>query len=872
MPQLFLARVPQFTIVSVMRSLFLCLVGGMILFPCYGRTQEQHVRTQAALDLIRRVSPIAWDALHPRVPRTLAADPDDQYWDPQFGPATTEQVIIQAIAVKGDTIVVGGYFRYFVGFDAYSLALWNGQVWMPLMQTGAISATGGTGTISALAFGPNGELVIAGQFASIGGIAATNLALYDWTSVRPLANSIDGSITTLAWIGSDLYVGGAFSSIDGVPGTSCIARWNGTSWHAVGGGIRDGNVSVLFADGSGLYVGGSFRQAGSIRASSIARWDGTQWSALGDGLDPEVPTGRAQVLALDKLWDGSIVAGGDFGKSGTQPVRYLARWNGSTWHELGPPDAPITAILVDGNRLYISGGFEKIGTSSILMLSWWDGSSWHPMGGDQINGTAMAFARFGGNILMGGSFDLPLADEFIVRGIAVWNGWTWLTVGGSRGNGLNGDVFDLLTDGKDVIVLGTFSKAGPVNSPRIARFTGSRWLPVEGIPFHQQQRFFNRIAPYRDGNIVIASIFSVNNQATPGIVRYDSAAKTSQIIATVGGGLNSRSISSLAYDADRNILYCGGSFRTLNGDSVMGIAAYDGQRWRGLGGGIPTGAINAIAILPDGSIVAGGNFTTIGGTAARSIARWNGTAWEPLGDGLSQAAQHGVVYALLVSGGWLYVGGQFDRAGSAPCNNIARWNLETGTWDPLPAGTNGSIFTLGIFGEDIVVGGEFTRAGDTTANHIARFNSSTLQWARFGSGVEGTAAAVRAFTVASQSLCVGGTFDRAGGRSSRGFARWLARTSSVDAGTSSDASGRTLELYPVPFGERVTARIALDRDGHVQLDAFTLDGRQLGRLWDGWLSAGVHELALALDKLPSGAIVTVARRDGSLIGTAVGPR
>ena len=856
----------------MMRSLLLCFIGGIILFPCQGRTQEQHARTQAALDAIRRVSPAAWEALQSGVPRTLAADPDDQYWDPQFGPASTEQVIIQAIAVKGDTIVVGGYFRYFLGLDAYSLALWNGQLWMPLVPNGAISPSGGTGTVAALSFGPRGELVIAGQFSSIGGIAATNLALYDWTRVRPLARSIDGSITALAWIGSDLYVGGAFSSIDGVAGTSRIARWDGTSWHAVGGGISDGNVSVLFADGNNLYVGGSFRQAGSIRATSIARWDGTQWSPLGDGLEPEVPTGRAQVLALDKLWDGSIVAGGDFGKSGTQQVRYLARWNGSTWQELGPPDAPITAILVDGNRLYISGGFETIGKASILMLSWWDGTTWHPMGGDQINGTAMAFARFGGNILMGGSFDLPLADEFIVRGIAVWNGWTWLTVGGSRGNGLDGDVFDLLTDGKDVIALGTFSRAGAVNSPRIARFTGSRWFPIDGIPFHQQQRFFNRIVPYRDGSILIASIFSVNNQATPGIIRYDSATKSSVTIATVGGGLNSRSISSLAYDADRNLLYCGGSFRTLNGDSVMGIAAYDGERWRGLGGGIPTGAINAIAILPDGSIVAGGNFTTIGGTAARSIARWNGSAWEPIGDGVGLAAQQGIVYALLVSGGWLYVGGQFDRAGSAPCNNIARWNIETGTWEPIPGGTNGSILTLGLFGEDIVVGGEFTRAGDTTANRIARWSPSTLQWARLGSGVEGTAAAVRALTVAGQALCVGGTFDRAGGRSSRGFARWLGRTSSVDAGTVQDVSPRALELYPVPFGERVTARVVLDRDGRVQLDAFTLDGRQLGRLWDGWLSAGVHECSLALNQLPSGAIVIVARRDGRLLGTVIGQR
>ncbi len=806
------------------------------------------------------------------IPKVLAADPDDRYWDPQFGPSTTDQATIQAIAVKGDSIIIGGFFRYFLGMDAYSLALWNGQRWMPLLTGGAISVTGSVGSVSALAVGPQGQLAIAGQFAQVGGTDATNLVIYDWQTVRQIPGTIDGSITALAWVGNDLYVGGAFSSIDGIPGTSGIARWDGSRWHALGSGIGDGNVSVIYADGGTLYVGGSFRRAGQVQTSAIARWDGTQWSALGEGLRGETTNAPAQVLAIGKLSDGSIVAGGDFYRSGTQQVRYLARWDGSSWQEMGPPDGIVTALLVDGNRLYISGGFEKIGTEDILLVAWWDGTRWHPMGGDQINGTAMALARFGDGILAGGSFDLPISDDFILRGIALWNGWTWLSVGGSRGNGLDGDVVDLLTDDSDnVYAIGTFTKAGPVASPRIALFTGSRWQAVSGLPFHNQQRLFHRLAPYREGSIAVAAVFTLNGVPTPAILRYDPATRGTEHLGTVGGGFTSRSIFSLVYDQQRQRLYCAGNFRTINGDTVNGIAVYDGQQWRGFAGGIASGAIYAVAVLPDGSIIAGGTFTSIGGTAASSIARWNGTAWEPLGTGIGRDGQQGTVYALLVDGNGLYVAGLFNRAGSESCANIARWDLSTNTWSALAGGgTNGAIYALKLYGGRIVAGGEFTRAGDTTASRIAQYDIQTEQWLRMGSGVEGSTATVRALAVARGALCVGGVFDLAGGRSSRGFARWLSQASSVETPSVPSNTG-TVTIYPNPTGQQsaVTAVVELPQAGVLELDAYTLDGRWNGRLWQGQLPSGQHHCILDAAQLPAGTSLLIARINGRLLGSSV---
>jgi len=47
---------------------------------------------------------------------------------------------------------------------------------------------------------------------------------------------------------------------------------------------------AVFDDGHGpaLYAGGSFTTAGGAAASRIARWDGSSWSAVGSGLDGPV--------------------------------------------------------------------------------------------------------------------------------------------------------------------------------------------------------------------------------------------------------------------------------------------------------------------------------------------------------------------------------------------------------------------------------------------------------------------------------------------------------------------------------------------------------------------------------------------------------
>src|SRR6185436_1985265 len=95
-------------------------------------------------------------------------------------------------------------------------------------------------------------------------------------SVRAIAVSPTGEV----------YVGGTFLTIDGLAANR-IAKWNGTTWSALGSGVNS-TVNAIAVSGTDVYVGGSFLTAGGIAVNRIAKWDGTSWSALGSGVGDSV--------------------------------------------------------------------------------------------------------------------------------------------------------------------------------------------------------------------------------------------------------------------------------------------------------------------------------------------------------------------------------------------------------------------------------------------------------------------------------------------------------------------------------------------------------------------------------------------------------
>ena len=112
-------------------------------------------------------------------------------------------------------------------------------------------------------------------------------------------------------IGSMVYAGGEFASAGGQYGIYHIAKWNGTTWSAVGSGLSNTPEALMPYQGD-LIAGGWFMSSGSTSLLHIARWNGSAWSPLGSGIG----TGLSETVYALAEYKGELIAGGLFWTAG----------------------------------------------------------------------------------------------------------------------------------------------------------------------------------------------------------------------------------------------------------------------------------------------------------------------------------------------------------------------------------------------------------------------------------------------------------------------------------------------------------------------------------------------------------------------------
>ncbi|MCA9291162.1 MAG: hypothetical protein KDA25_08535, partial [Phycisphaerales bacterium] len=138
-------------------------------------------------------------------------------------------------------------------------------------------------------FGNGPELFTSGSFTSIGGIAANRIARWNGTSWSALGTGLSSNEGyAIAGYGGDLYAAGYFNLAGDVAGTAKLARWDGRAWHSIGAQLELFSNQLwdltTWDDGSGeaLYIAGNYQDIGGVTgANYIAKWDGTSFSALG---------------------------------------------------------------------------------------------------------------------------------------------------------------------------------------------------------------------------------------------------------------------------------------------------------------------------------------------------------------------------------------------------------------------------------------------------------------------------------------------------------------------------------------------------------------------------------------------------------------
>jgi hypothetical protein len=265
-----------------------------------------------------------------------------------------------ALAALGDTLYAGGAFTSVGGVPANAIAKWDGNQWSALgpgFSGGSVSALAVSGT---------------NLYAGVGSLypgTSNYVAKWNGSSWPALGSGMSGPVSALAVSGTDLYAGGGFTVAGGVA-ANLVAKWDGNSWSALGSGLSGGggigppNVVALAVSGTNLYAGGHFTSAGGVPANYIAKWDGTSWSALGSGLNYSV-----FALAISGT---NLYAGGEFTVAGGVAANYIARWDGSSWSALGSGmggsgfagQVFVTALAASDNFLYAGGLFTTAGGKS----------------------------------------------------------------------------------------------------------------------------------------------------------------------------------------------------------------------------------------------------------------------------------------------------------------------------------------------------------------------------------------------------------------------------------------------------------------------------------------------------------------------------
>jgi hypothetical protein len=616
-------------------------------------------------------------------------------------------------------------------------------------------------------------LVIGGLFNRVGGAAGqttSNIAAWNgssWQLIGP--GTGDGAVQALTVFNGQLIAGGTFSNFrNGFTGPA--ARWTGSSWVGLGSGF-DEHVYALTVFGGELIAGGTFTTAGGVSANRIAAWNGTSWRSLGAGVT-DGPS--ASVYSLG-VFGSQLIAAGNFGNIGGVAANHIARWNGTSWSALGPgvgtvgvTSQYVYALTTFQGELIAAGLFDGAGGGPARNIARWNGSSWRQLGTGIEDGVVTCLNTFGVELVAGGL--LHTAGGTAVVGVARWNGTRWAGIGAPApefGYRFDPTIYVLANYNNQLIIGGQFTRAGTLTVDSMVMWNSAFFTDMPGLSFQPQGIPYVQAMATWNGFIVAGGSFFASmlptGIATTHLAAWNGTDATPVFNASPDGTVEALlSVNRpIGHSSD---LYVGGNFTHMEpgGPLINRIARINSlvaNGWEALGSGL-NGAVFAIENHA-GSIYAAGEFTASGSTAVSRIARWNGSAWEPLGAGANNT-----IYALKSFAGQLYAGGPFTSVGGVSTGGLARWNATTSTWQSVGGFFGGTVNALDIFNSQLVIGGQFP--GINSSPNIAFYNGSSYSTP----GTGGADQPIYNLGVSSNTLVVGGSFSSVGGAPAAHIARW----------------------------------------------------------------------------------------------------
>jgi len=334
-------------------------------------------------------------------------------------------VVSAVVSDGGGGWFIGGHFTAVEGVARANLAhvLADGSVspWNPSVVgvEGFIEAGGferRAAGVSALALRGN-TLYVGGRFSSVYGQERQNLAAIDVSTGSPSDwnPAVDDEVRCLILAGSTVYIGGEFRRVGDFERhyiAALSARTGApTDWNP----DAENRVRSIAIDGPTIYTGGDFIAIGGQPRTALAALDAASGEAT--SWDPRLGPARQSLPHYDWIWPyvsalavrrHTLYVGGWFDRVGPQGRSYFAAFDTRSGELTGfapEPDSPPFALLPVGNTLYAGGDWYHVSGVAVPHVAAFDLTterlaSWNP----KANAAAQALAADKTNVYVGGDF------------------------------------------------------------------------------------------------------------------------------------------------------------------------------------------------------------------------------------------------------------------------------------------------------------------------------------------------------------------------------------------------------------------------------------------------------------------------------------
>lgn len=213
--------------------------------------------------------------------------------------------------------------------------------------------------------------------AAVPTVASASIALGTVVSANPAnftPNVASGAVYKFTQVGGTMYAGGAFSSVSTPAGVSpggTFSRSNIVAFNATSGVIStsfapsvNGEVWAMASDGTSLWIGGTFTSVNGVARRGVAKLNPTT-GAVDSAFNANLASGKVTELALV---GGRLIAGGTFpGRlravnpaTGANTGYLNLSISGSVADNAGPVEVYRFAVNPAGTRLVAVGNFTSV--------------------------------------------------------------------------------------------------------------------------------------------------------------------------------------------------------------------------------------------------------------------------------------------------------------------------------------------------------------------------------------------------------------------------------------------------------------------------------------------------------------------------------